>query len=249
MSIASEIERLQSAKANIKTSIESKGVTVPTEALISTYDTYIDQISGGGLDWSAIGYSQEPQSIIEGYNYAAEIKNNWTPATSLISKFEGNQDLMFMPLVDTSTATNMQSSFKSCSRLNSIPLLDTSEVTTFYNTFSGCTNLVKIPQLDTSKVTTMRYAFTGCTYLKYIPILNTSALNTNSSFQSTFNGCLHLTDTSLDNILQMCINATNYNGTKTLVQLGFVSANYQASRIEALPHYQAFVNAGWSIGY
>ena len=42
MSIASEIERLQQAKSGIKTSIENKGVTVPSSALLDTYSTYID---------------------------------------------------------------------------------------------------------------------------------------------------------------------------------------------------------------
>ena len=49
MSIASEITRLQGAKADIKTAIEAKGVTVPSNALIDNYDTYIAQISGGGV--------------------------------------------------------------------------------------------------------------------------------------------------------------------------------------------------------
>ena len=48
MSIATEISRLQTAKANIKTAIENKGVTVPSNALLDTYNTYIAQISGGG---------------------------------------------------------------------------------------------------------------------------------------------------------------------------------------------------------
>ena len=48
MSIASEITRLQTAKADIKDSIEAKGVTVPSNASIDTYDTYIDQIQTGG---------------------------------------------------------------------------------------------------------------------------------------------------------------------------------------------------------
>ena len=48
MSIASEITRLQTAKADIKSSIEAKGVTVPSNASIDTYDTYIDQIPSGG---------------------------------------------------------------------------------------------------------------------------------------------------------------------------------------------------------
>lgn len=48
MSIASEISRLQTAKADIKTAIEAKGVTVPSNAKLDTYDTYVSQISGGG---------------------------------------------------------------------------------------------------------------------------------------------------------------------------------------------------------
>lgn len=48
MSIATEITRLQTAKADIKTAIEAKGVTVPSTATLDTYDTYVSQISGGG---------------------------------------------------------------------------------------------------------------------------------------------------------------------------------------------------------
>ena len=47
MSIATEIARLQTAKADIKTAIESKGVTVPSNASIDTYDTYVSQIKTG----------------------------------------------------------------------------------------------------------------------------------------------------------------------------------------------------------
>lgn len=47
MSIATEIQRLQTAKADIKSAIEAKGVTVPSSATIDTYDDYVSQISGG----------------------------------------------------------------------------------------------------------------------------------------------------------------------------------------------------------
>lgn len=46
--IAQELTRIQTAKTNIKTSIEAKGVQVPSNALISSYDGYIDQIQTGG---------------------------------------------------------------------------------------------------------------------------------------------------------------------------------------------------------
>lgn len=48
MSIATQISRLQTAKADLKTSIEAKGVIVPSEALLDTYDTYVDAIETGG---------------------------------------------------------------------------------------------------------------------------------------------------------------------------------------------------------
>lgn len=50
MSIATEITRIQGAKANLKTSIEAKGVAVPSATLISGYAALVDQIQeGGGL--------------------------------------------------------------------------------------------------------------------------------------------------------------------------------------------------------
>lgn len=48
MSIASEISRLQGAKADIKAAIEAKGVSVPSSAKLDAYDGYIGQIVTGG---------------------------------------------------------------------------------------------------------------------------------------------------------------------------------------------------------
>lgn len=48
MSIASEITRLQTAKADIKAAIEGKGVTVPSAATLDEFSDYVSAISGGG---------------------------------------------------------------------------------------------------------------------------------------------------------------------------------------------------------
>lgn len=48
MSIASEITRLQSAKADLKTAIEGKGVTVPSATLLDGYADLVDDIPSGG---------------------------------------------------------------------------------------------------------------------------------------------------------------------------------------------------------
>lgn len=47
MSIATEIARLQQAKADLKTAIQAKGVSVPSSAKLDTYDTYVGQIQQG----------------------------------------------------------------------------------------------------------------------------------------------------------------------------------------------------------
>lgn len=54
MTIASEIERLQTAKTNIATSIGNKWVTVSSSAKLSDYPALIDQIQTGS-EW-VIGY-------------------------------------------------------------------------------------------------------------------------------------------------------------------------------------------------
>ena len=177
---------------------------------------------GGGLDWSAIGYDSTPQAIIDGYNHALEIQNNFVPATSMWSKYANDRKLTFFPLVDTSISTSMSYMFSNCQGLISISLIDTKNVKNFERMFSGCYSLKDVPQFDTSNATV---------------------------FLNTFNLCYCLSDNSLNNILKMCINATSYTGSKTFKILGFTSQDYPVSRIEALPSYQAFLDAGWTIGY
>lgn len=108
------------------------------------------------------------------------------------------------------------------------------------------TKLVYMPLVDTSNITSVDNAFTGCSRLQYVPILNFSKVSVMSNI---FNSCNGLSNEAIDNILQICIGATSYTGTKTLKYLGFTSSRYSASAIQALPHYQSFIDAGWTIGY
>ena len=65
MSIANEIQRIQSAKANIKSAIEEKGVTVGN----GTIDTYAEKISeisvGGGSGDYEQGYEDGKNSVVD----------------------------------------------------------------------------------------------------------------------------------------------------------------------------------------
>ena len=147
-------------------------------------------------DWSKIGYEDTPQDIIDGFNIAKEIKDNWdNTTTSMLEMFRGRKDIFIFPMIDTSNVTNMNSTFYSSS-INIVPVLETKNVTGLYNTFGYCS------QLEPN---------------------------------------------SLNNIMQMCINATSYTRTKTLKEIGLSST--QATTCQSLSNYQAFLEAGWTTGY
>ncbi len=163
----------------------------------------------------------------------------------MANMFNACEILTTIPQLDTSSATNMYQTFNACRLITTFPASDTSKVTDMYCMCTGCRVLTEIPQLDLSNVTNMEAAFYGCTALTTIPLSNAPKI-TNMNY--TFGNCPNLTDTSLDNILQICVSAVKIS-TKTLASIGLTSTNYPASRIQALPHYQNFIDAGWTIGY
>ena len=194
------------------------------------FPTEINSIpSSGGYppDWSEIGYEDTPASIIKAFNYAKEIQDNWdSSVTSLNLAYRQDYNLIYFPLVDTSNVTDMTS------------------------TFNLAENLEFVPLLDTSKVQTMRQTFQTCRKLKSIPVFDTSSFNNTLCLFATFQNCSLLTDDSLNNIMAMCINASNVvtnTSYKNLKQVGLSSA--QATTCQGLSNYQAFIAAGWTTGY
>lgn len=73
--IAQELTRIQTAKADIKTAIEAKGVTVPSATTIDGYASLIGQISGGGgLQEKDVNYYDYDGTLLYAYTkqeYAA----------------------------------------------------------------------------------------------------------------------------------------------------------------------------------
>lgn len=203
--------------------------------------------SGGGgggseLDWTEIGYTSDPGLTQNDFNYSKSKYQDWTPG----KKFLEDQNLVYVPLIDTSNLTSLSSFFQDCRLLRYVPKLNTSNCTNFSQMFYYCTSLKTAPSIDTSKGTNFSSMFMGCSYLENVPVYNFSL---GTSFYSMFNNVNALTDQSLDNILKSCITAVNYTGTKKLTQLGLSKVLYPQEKIESLPSYQAFLNAGWTTGY
>ena len=86
MSIATEIQRLQSAKADIKSAIENKGVAVG-DGTIDTYAAKIDEISGGGGGIEFTRYMTNTPVIPRGLIEEKEVVINLDRVTSLYNLF------------------------------------------------------------------------------------------------------------------------------------------------------------------
>ena len=111
--------------------------------------------------------------------------------------------------------------------------------------FRNCRGLLSVPLLTTSSsginIEYMDYCFQGCINLEDVPIFNTTHLKT---MVGCYQSCQSLTDTSLNNILKMCIDSTpTYIGNKGLNTIGLDSE--QIAKCHTLSNYQDFINAGW----
>lgn len=271
-STSDKLTYLNTTKEQLKTKINSLGGSITASTPFRDYVDALDDISGGGgypPDWSLIGYSDTPQSVIIDFNYAKEIYDNWDSSiTSMYHKYDNNSQIVIMPLVDTSNVTNMEYAFNyathfeycplldtsavtnfqyafSNTNIPSIPFIDTSSATTTRNMFSNCLRLTAVPLFNTSDVTNMQQMFFGCSNLVTVPLFDTSKVN---NLNSCFSYCGQLSDESLNNIMRMCINTTShYSRTKTLATLG-IDSN-QATRCQSLSNYQDLLDAGWTTGY
>lgn len=229
MSIASEISRIQGAKADLKTSIEAKGVTVPSSALIDTYSGYVDQISGGGggytghvdtVGLTALGWdSDDIQWLQDHVWWNAEDDAEWavsqenlkygptgsSPITwSSRAIVQNNPEVKYFPKLPTPPGNNIQFLFSYYTFICAIPThgWNMTGKTALSQMFNGCTNLRSLGDIsnwDVSAVTTFRGAFAFCFSLKSIDI---SGWDTSActTFNEMFGFCRSLEEIDLSGL-------------------------------------------------
>ena len=194
MAISDELTRIQTAKADIKASIEAKGVTVPSDALIDTYSNYVDEIQTGGGGGQA---EQDLIDLIEGDIVTLNIPNGITKIKDYAFADCTSLTSVTIPNSVTSICSN---AFNNCGFTEiTIP----NSVTTIgIYAFNYCRNLtsVTIPNSVTSIDSNVFYR---CISLTSITIPN----SVTSIGNNAFGYCSGLTSVTIPNSVTSIGNA------------------------------------------
>lgn len=162
MSIATEITRIQTAKADLKTSIEGKGVTVPTSALLDDYAALVDDIEAGGggdslaelCNGTLTEYSSDEVTHITSsvFRQYSKLTRLWLPNCQYITggyavTRTGLTTLVLPSIVQIRSFGN----FENCNSLSAVDL--GKDLTTLTEAaFNGCSSLATVVLRRTASV-------------------------------------------------------------------------------------------------
>ena len=203
-----ELAKLKETKASIAQSITAKGGTLSNPSDFSSYSVAIDNLpsSGGGLDFSVIGYDSVPEPFKSGLEYAKQIKDTWNDSiTSCASKYYGDKQLYFFPLVNTANVASMSYMFQNTNLLV-VPDLNTSKCNSLLGTFKDCGSLLyaDLSNWTLSKVSSVTAMFDGC--VRVSTIILPKGLRPESA-SSMFSNCKALTQVNIKDIdFSQCVD-------------------------------------------
>ena len=209
MAISDELTRIQTAKADIKASIEAKGVTVPSDALIDAYDTYIGQISGGGggqaeedlknlieRDITSITIPSSVTSIGDSaFRECTSLTSVTIPnGVTYIGHYAFRECISLTSITIPSSVTSIGNyAFQNCQHLTNLTIPNS--VTSIGNyAFQNCQHLTNLT-IPNNVTSISNYAFSSCTGLTSVTIPD----SVTSISDSAFGGCSSLTSVTIPN--------------------------------------------------
>lgn len=218
MSIATEIQRLQTAKTDLKTAIEAKGVTVPSSATIDTYDDYVSQVNDG---------SELLKSLIDRSITSIEIPSGTTSIGD--SAFYNAHNLSSVTMSDTVQEIGVYG-FYGCHSLTSVTI--PSGITTINSgVFYECYSISNIT-LPNSVMSLGEAAFGKCSGLTSIELSSGLTSIGNNSFRQ----CSNLTN------IEIPSSVTNIGNYAFYYCTGLTSVTINATTPPALSNANAFSN-------
>lgn len=266
------------ANVNVQPKLETKSVTITSNGTTTVTPTSgKDGMSSVQIttdisdrDWTEIGYTAEPSSIQDGFDYAKQIYNNWDASiTNRNSQFVNDKNLEFFPEVSMSNTTNAQNMFSKCHSLRTVgsnilnnPNSNMNASNMFYHCdsleevgdvdftgdkssmFAACFNLKKVKSIHfTGDQESNSSVFTSCDFLEEIGTIKTSIT---SNVYKVFDQCLNLSNDTLKKILKdYCAKLVDQpSNKKTLTAIGLSYA--QATLCKTFDEWQDLANAGWS---
>ena len=131
--------------------------------------------------------------------YTNKLYNEWNINNTNLT-YNGDNQLVYAPAVDTSNVINMSYAFSDCGKLTFIPYYNTSKVTNMYYMFHNCPNLTSldVSNFDTSNVTDMGYMFSGCGSLTSLDVSKFNTSNVTNMLEM-FSYCSGLTSLDVSN--------------------------------------------------
>lgn len=164
MSIASEISRLQTAKANIKTAIEGKGVEVGEDLTISSYAPLIDSIETGlTIDNSRILNFMADETIPRGY---------FSQLSGSLNDFNINKDIVCM-IKFNGYMYAISKEDSNYLYINELSITSNNVITILRSQNLGVTGTERFRLFDGGNILLFSYASSSNAYTSVMPIIIT----------------------------------------------------------------------------
>ena len=203
MTIASEIQRVQTNIENAYTSLEAKGATMPDARNSANLAATIESVSGGGGE--AKKYGVPIDMLLWGVDSTGKLV---APTDSF--EFDGTG----IKIIPSTAASMFNSKFKS-SNITKFKLPDLTTIQSgsqhFQSVCASCSNLTEVilPAME-MKTNSFRDAFSGCTGLTSVVVPFTKITGSNGCY-SMFSSCTNLATVTFPNLTEINSGYACYN--------------------------------------